>query len=157
MRPTLRLVPSPPLNADESAEAALRLTPDRPADASSVTTAPTLRLVPARPALAARAAVRKRYRVVIAEERGAGGEPRVRELAVARRHGAPLSELTARERQVLALMADGRSNTGIARQLWLTRATVEKHVRSIFAKLDLPASDDDNRRVLAVTAFLRAG
>jgi serine/threonine-protein kinase PknK len=54
-------------------------------------------------------------------------------------------------------MADGRSNTGIARQLWLTRTTVEKHVRSIFAKLALPASGDDNRRVLAVNAFFRAG
>ena len=58
--------------------------------------------------------------------------------------------LSAREREVLALMAEGRSNAGIARQLWVTEGTVEKHVRSILAKLDLPEADDDHRRVLAV-------
>ncbi|MGB9183832.1 MAG: response regulator transcription factor [Solirubrobacteraceae bacterium] len=78
----------------------------------------------------------------------------VRELVNARRRRDPLAELTAREREVLALMAEGRSNAGIARRLWLTTGTVEKHVRSILAKLNLPATDDDHRRVLAVIACL---
>jgi serine/threonine-protein kinase PknK len=62
--------------------------------------------------------------------------------------------LSAREREVLALMAEGRSNTGIARQIWVTEATVEKHVHSILAKINLPDSTDDHRRVLAVLAYL---
>jgi DNA-binding NarL/FixJ family response regulator len=78
----------------------------------------------------------------------------VRELVDARRRHDPLDELTGREREVLALMAEGRSNAGIARRLWLTTGTVEKHVRSILAKLALPATDDDHRRVLAVIACL---
>jgi DNA-binding NarL/FixJ family response regulator len=78
----------------------------------------------------------------------------VRELVLARRVEDPLAELTAREREVLALMAEGRSNAGIARLLWVTEGTVEKHVRSILRKLRLPESDDDHRRVLAVIAFL---
>jgi len=57
---------------------------------------------------------------------------------------------------VLALMAEGRSNIGIARQLWVTEGTVEKHVRSILTKLNLPEADEDHRRVLAVITFLRA-
>jgi hypothetical protein len=63
---------------------------------------------------------------------------------------------STREREVLALMAQGRSNAGIARQLWVTEGTVEKHVRSILAKLRLPETDDDHRRVLAVITFLGA-
>ena len=58
--------------------------------------------------------------------------------------------------EVLALMAEGRSNAGIARLLWVTEGTVEKHVRSILGKLDLPESATDHRRVLAVIAFLEA-
>jgi serine/threonine-protein kinase PknK len=65
--------------------------------------------------------------------------------------------LTGREREVLALMAEGRSNIGIARQLWVTEGTVEKHVRSILTKLNLPEADEDHRRVLAVITFLGAG
>jgi DNA-binding NarL/FixJ family response regulator len=80
----------------------------------------------------------------------------VQELVEARRKEDPLAELTAREREVLALMAEGRSNAGIARRLWLTEGTVEKHVRSILAKLPLPATHDDHRRVLAVITFLDA-
>jgi serine/threonine-protein kinase PknK len=80
----------------------------------------------------------------------------VRELVTARRVNDPLEELSSREREVLALMAEGRSNAGIAHQLWVTEGTVEKHVRSILAKLPLPATEDDHRRVLAVIAFLEA-
>jgi DNA-binding NarL/FixJ family response regulator len=67
-----------------------------------------------------------------------------------------LSSLTPREREVLELMAEGRSNAAVARALVVSGGAVEKHVRNIFAKLDLPAGDDDHRRVLAVLAFLRA-
>src|SRR3954452_8876312 len=80
----------------------------------------------------------------------------VEELVRARRARDPLEELTARERDVLALMAEGRSNTGIGRSLWIAEGTVEKHVRSIFQKLQLPDAPDDHRRVLAVIAFLGA-
>ena len=80
----------------------------------------------------------------------------VQELVAARRVHDPLEELSPREREVLALMAEGRSNAGIARQLWVTEGTVEKHVRSILAKLRLPETPDDHRRVLAVVTFLEA-
>jgi DNA-binding NarL/FixJ family response regulator len=80
----------------------------------------------------------------------------VRELVAARRVDDPLEDLTSREREVLSLMAEGRSNAGIARQLWVTEGTVEKHVHSILRKLRLPETEDDHRRVLAVIAFLDA-
>jgi serine/threonine-protein kinase PknK len=80
----------------------------------------------------------------------------VQELVTARRRNDPLGMLSARERDVLALMAEGRSNAGLARRLWITEGTVEKHVRSILAKLSLPETDDDHRRVLAVLTFLEA-
>ncbi len=67
----------------------------------------------------------------------------------------PLSRLTSREREVLELMAEGRSNTAIAESLVVTHGAVEKHITNIFAKLELPATDDDHRRVLAVLAYLR--
>jgi serine/threonine-protein kinase PknK len=79
----------------------------------------------------------------------------VQQLVSARRVDDPLDELTPREREVLALMAEGRSNAGIARRLWVTEGTVAKHVHSILAKLRLPEADDDHRRVLAVVTFLR--
>jgi DNA-binding NarL/FixJ family response regulator len=73
-----------------------------------------------------------------------------------RRRGADrLSVLTEREREVLELMAEGRSNQGIAERLEVSERAVQKHITSIFAKLDLPLSDDDHRRVLAVLAYLR--
>ncbi len=80
----------------------------------------------------------------------------VAELVSARRRNDPLAVLSAREREVLALMAEGRSNAGIGRRLWVTEGTVEKHVRSILAKLCLPETNDDHRRVLAVVTFLEA-
>jgi serine/threonine-protein kinase PknK len=80
----------------------------------------------------------------------------VQELVAARRAGDPLDALSPREREVLALMAEGRSNSGIAQRLWVTEGTIEKHVRSILSKLRLPESDEDHRRVLAVVTFLEA-
>jgi DNA-binding NarL/FixJ family response regulator len=80
----------------------------------------------------------------------------VQELISARRRNDPLAELSPREHEVLALMAEGRSNAGIAHRLWVTEGTVEKHVRHILAKLNLPETDDDHRRVLAVVTFLEA-
>jgi DNA-binding NarL/FixJ family response regulator len=78
----------------------------------------------------------------------------VQELVAARRTDNPLDVLTPREREVLELMAEGRSNAGIGRALWVTEGTVEKHVHSILAKLALPETGDDHRRVLAVLTFL---
>ena len=80
----------------------------------------------------------------------------VQELVAARRVDDPLDVLTAREREVLALMAEGRSNAGIGQALWVTEGTVEKHVRSIMMKLQLPETAEVHRRVLAVLAFLEA-
>ena len=80
----------------------------------------------------------------------------VMELLNARRRNDPLAVLSDREREVLGLMAEGRSNIGIARALWVTETTVQKHVQHILAKLGFAASSDDHRRVLAVLAWLRA-
>jgi DNA-binding NarL/FixJ family response regulator len=79
----------------------------------------------------------------------------VQTLVTVRRAEDPLGVLTEREKEVLALMAEGRSNAGISRKLWVAEGTVEKHVRHILAKLQLPETTDDHRRVLAVIAFLR--
>ncbi|WP_405143681.1 response regulator transcription factor [Sphaerisporangium sp. NBC_01403] len=78
----------------------------------------------------------------------------VSRLIGARRAADPLASLSAREREVLALMAEGRTNVGIARRLWLTDRTVETHVSSILAKLGLANSEEDHRRVLAVLLYL---
>ncbi len=80
----------------------------------------------------------------------------VKALIGASRRDDPLAELTAREREVLALMAEGRSNNGIAHRLYITEGAVEKHVRSILMKLDLPMTEDDHRRVRAVVTYLDA-
>jgi DNA-binding NarL/FixJ family response regulator len=80
----------------------------------------------------------------------------VSELIRARRRRDPLDVLSPREREVLALMAQGASNAGIARQIFVTEGTVEKHVRSILTKLNLPESATEHRRVLAVLRFLEA-
>ena len=80
----------------------------------------------------------------------------IQELVSGRRREDPLAVLSPREHEVLALMAEGRTNAGIARRLWLTEGTVEKHVRSILNKLNLSETADDHRRVLAVITFLEA-
>ena len=80
----------------------------------------------------------------------------VKELVAARRVQDPLGEITPREHEVLQLMAEGRSNAAIARLLWVTEGTVEKHVRHILGKLRLSETEDDHRRVLAVITFLEA-
>jgi DNA-binding NarL/FixJ family response regulator len=89
---------------------------------------------------------------------GRGGtalDPDVIAQLVSRRTDGPLAELTPREREVLGLMAEGRSNAGIAQALVLTVGAVEKHIASIFGKLALAQSDSDHRRVLAVLAYLQ--
>jgi DNA-binding NarL/FixJ family response regulator len=79
----------------------------------------------------------------------------VAQLLVRRRRDDPLRELTAREREVLGLMAEGMSNTAVARKLVVSDGAVEKHVRNIFTKLQLPPDEEQHRRVLAVLAYLR--
>ena len=79
----------------------------------------------------------------------------VDELLVRRRRSDPIDELTPREREILALIAEGRSNQGICRALWLSPKTVETHIRGAFAKLGIREAPEDNRRVLAVLAYLR--
>ena len=90
----------------------------------------------------------------------AGGtalDPEVVSRLVGRRRGTdPLDDLTPREREVLELMAEGRSNHGIAERLVITERAVEKHITSIFGKLRLPAAADDHRRVLAVLTYLQS-
>ncbi len=81
----------------------------------------------------------------------------VAQLFSRRRHDEPLERLTPREREVLSMMAEGRSNAGIAEALVLSIGAVEKHVQSILAKLELPQSSSDHRRVLAVLAYLQSG
>lgn len=79
----------------------------------------------------------------------------VDELLARRRSVDPIAELTPREREILALMAEGRSNQGICRTLWLSPKTVETHIRGAFTKLGIKQASEDNRRVLAVLAYLR--
>jgi len=79
----------------------------------------------------------------------------VDELLARRRRVDPIEELTSREREILALMAEGRSNQGICRTLWLSPKTVETHIRGAFTKLGIEAAPEDNRRVLAVLTYLR--
>jgi DNA-binding NarL/FixJ family response regulator len=85
---------------------------------------------------------------------GSALDPEVVARLVGARRGDPLSALTPREHEVLALMTQGRTNAGIARRLWLTERTVETPVSSIMIKLGLPSGSEDHRRVLAVLAYL---
>ena len=85
---------------------------------------------------------------------GTALDPQVISQLLTRRHGDPLDRLTPREREVLELMAGGRSNAGIAAELVVSESAVAKHINSILAKLDLPKADADHRRVLAVLRFL---
>lgn len=85
---------------------------------------------------------------------GTALDPQVVAQLLLRRRSDPLERLTRREREVLALMAEGRSNTGIAEQLVISESAVAKHINNIFTKLDLPQADADHRRVLAVLRFL---
>jgi DNA-binding NarL/FixJ family response regulator len=78
----------------------------------------------------------------------------VQELVGTRHRDDPLKALSDREREVLALMAEGRSNAGIARRIYVSEGTVEKHVRAVLTKLALPVTEDDHRRVLAVLSYL---
>jgi DNA-binding NarL/FixJ family response regulator len=87
---------------------------------------------------------------------GSALDPEVVKQLLAPPDNEPLTELTPREREVLALVAEGKTNAGIAKQLWVTEKTVETHVSSILGKLGLSQSVDAHRRVLAVLAFLRA-
>ncbi|MFD8996458.1 response regulator transcription factor [Streptomyces abikoensis] len=90
----------------------------------------------------------------------AGGtalDPQVVSQLLTRRHSDPLDRLTAREREVLTAMAEGRSNAGIAERLVVSESAVAKHINSILAKLDLPKAEADHRRVLAVLRFLGVG
>ncbi|MER7004438.1 response regulator transcription factor [Dactylosporangium sp. NPDC000555] len=87
---------------------------------------------------------------------GTAMDPEVVSQLLARNAGAPTRALTPREREVLGLMAEGRSNAAIAGRLFVTEKAIGKHINNIFAKLDLPPSEDDNRRVLAVLAYLNA-
>ncbi|MEV8454606.1 response regulator transcription factor [Streptomyces sp. NPDC052095] len=88
---------------------------------------------------------------------GTALDPQVVAQLLVRRSSDPLDRLTAREREVLALMAEGRSNAGIAARLVVSESAVAKHINSILAKLDLPRADADHRRVLAVLHFLGVG
>lgn len=81
----------------------------------------------------------------------------ISQLLTRRSQDKPMGNLTPREKEVMELMAQGRSNAAIAAQLFVTERAVAKHTSNIFGKLDLPPSDDDNRRVLAVLAYLDRG
>ena len=88
---------------------------------------------------------------------GSALDPQVVQRMIGRpRHDSPIDDLTPREREVLALMAEGRSNPGIAEQLFVTVAAIERHVTNIFSKLDLRAAPEDHRRVLAVLQYLKS-
>jgi DNA-binding NarL/FixJ family response regulator len=158
----------PPTYTDEGLRAAREIRSDYPGTAVLVLSQHlepeyALRLVDERPERAGylmKERVGRVERLLDAVQRVAAGEcvvdrAVVDDLLARRRQVDPLEELTPREREILALMAEGRSNRGIGRALWLSPKTVETHIRGAFSKLGIKEAPEDNRRVLAVLAYLR--
>ena len=170
LRPDVALVDvrMPPTHTDEGLRAAHEIRSRYPETAVLVLSQHlepeyALRLIDERPERAGylmKERVGRVEQLLDALERVAAGEcvvdrAIVEELLARRRQVDPLEELTPREREILALIAEGRSNQGICRALWLSPKTVETHIRGAFAKLGLREAPEDNRRVLAVLAYLR--
>jgi DNA-binding NarL/FixJ family response regulator len=158
----------PPTHTDEGLRAAREIRSRYPETAVLVLSqhlepAYALRLVEERPegvGYLLKERVGRVEQLLDAVERVAAGEcvvdrAVVDELIERRRRVDPLAELTTREREILALIAEGRSNQGICRALWLSPKTVETHIRSAFAKLGIRQAPEDNRRVLAVLTYLQ--
>ena len=169
-RPDVALVDirMPPTHTDEGLRAAREIRARYPETAVLVLSqhlepAYALRLVEERPegvGYLMKERVGRVQQLVDAVQRVADGEcvvdrAIVDELLARRRRVDPIAELTPREREILALMAEGRSNQGICGTLWLSPKTVETHIRGAFAKLGITAAPEDNRRVLAVLTYLR--
>ena len=169
-RPDVALVDirMPPTHTDEGLRAARVIRARYPETAVLVLSqhlepAYALRLVEERPegvGYLMKERVGRVQQLLDAVERVAAGEcvvdrAVVDELLARRRRVDPIAELTPREREIVALMAEGRSNQGICRALWLSPKTVETHIRSAFAKLGIREAPEDNRRVLAVLTYLR--
>ena len=170
LRPDVALVDirMPPTHTDEGLRAAREIRSRYPGTAVLVLSQHlepdyALRLVeekPERVGYLMKERVGRVQQLLDALQRVAGGEcvvdrAVVDELLAQRRRADPIAELTSREREILALMAEGRSNRGISRTLWLSPKTVETHIRGAFAKLGITEAPEDNRRVLAVLAYLR--
>jgi DNA-binding NarL/FixJ family response regulator len=158
----------PPTHTDEGLRAARAIRVRHPATAVLVLSqhlepAYALRLVEERPegvGYLLKERVGRVQQLLEAIERVAAGEcvvdrAVVDELLAQKQRADPVAELTPREQEVLALMAEGRSNQGICRALWLSPKTVETHIRSAFSKLGIEEAPEDNRRVLAVLTYLR--
>ena len=170
LRPDVAVVDvrMPPTHTDEGLRAAREIRSRYPETAVLVLSQHleseyALRLVDERPEHAGylmKERVGRVEQLLDAVERVAAGEcvvdrAVVDELLAKRRQVDPIDELTPREREILALIAEGRSNEGICRTLWLSPKTVETHIRGAFAKLGIKGAPEDNRRVLAVLAYLR--
>jgi DNA-binding NarL/FixJ family response regulator len=170
MRPDVALIDirMPPTHTDEGLRAARTIRARYPDIAVLVLSQHleleyALRLVEEKPAGAGyllKERVGRVERLLDALERVASGEcvvdrAVVDELLAHRRRADPIEELTPREREIIALMAEGRSNQGICQALWLSPKTVETHIRGAFTKLGIREAPEDNRRVLAVLAFLQ--
>jgi DNA-binding NarL/FixJ family response regulator len=169
-RPDVALVDirMPPTHTDEGIRAAREIRSRYPETAVLVLSqhlepAYALRLVEERPegvGYLMKERVGRVQQLLDAVQRVAAGEcvvdrAVVDELLARQRRDDPMAELTPREREVIALMAEGRSNQGICRTLWLSPKTVETHIRTAFAKLGIKEAPEDNRRVLAVLTYLR--